>query len=84
MVALVVLLVCTITQVEVCADNAYVLSFSKQGTYQFDCTCYEGVSGVDTDNVFGSHPGAIVIGTKDVHLSGTADVDLQLIYELKQ
>lgn len=62
------------------SDNAYVLTLSDEGTYELDCTCYNGVSNIDTDNTFGAHPNATVTSTKEVHLSGTADVDFQILY----
>lgn len=63
-------------------EGAYVLSLSKKGTYQLDCTCYNGVSNIDIDNSMGAHPNASVTSTKQVHLSGSADVDLQIVYDL--
>ena len=76
------------------SDNAYVIMLKSSGQYQLNCVCYDGLSGmnVQTDeygnfvdcNWSGSHPNARVIHTTDVNVSGTTDIDFQILYDFKE
>ena len=76
------------------SDNAYVIKLKSSGRYQLNSVCYDGLSGlvVQTDengnyvdcNWQGAHPNATVAHTTDVSVSGTTDIDFQILYDLKE
>ena len=75
-------------------DYAYLIKLKSTGDYQLNCVCYDGLAGmeVETDeygdfvscNFLGLHPNATVSSTRNVSVSGSADVDLEILYDFKE